>query len=464
MRPRLLIPSLLVLAWCGRAGAERYTLPALMARVQRESPSVVAARATVAMRRAQVLEQQLRWLPEGETGIRAVGVPNVNCTPDPFNECRTTDVVDLVRSQPGLSLEDRAPFSGISLSWTAALRQPLFTSMKIENAIASAKGGVGVSEADLGTAEVELAVNVVRVFTQIKTARAVMATTDTAIGVVHNYVSYVEREIDGKNVAHYTESDRIRLRLLSRGMEGSLLDQRRNLNAALEALRLLTNDPDADVDASELDWEDRSIPPQAWWRERMLDERPEMKYGRAGLRYYDAYRRLQIGWALPDLAFITSLGWGFSAGLRPTSSGYLNQPASALTGTLAFGIRQPLDFGPKLAHFYAVDHEREQQRTRFRLGIAWWTVEVDKAWLDLEEARRRLAENKHGESLTQGWYALVDENVALGLSPDGRELLEVILNWSGFRNRRLQAVADTMVALATLRRLSGVPVLDGGAL
>jgi outer membrane protein TolC len=454
----------LVIAASGRAGAERYTLKALLEKLAREAPSVVAARATVAMRRAQLLEQQLRWLPEGETWFRVSGMPNVNCTPDPFNECRTTDVVDLVRSQPGLSVEDRAPFSGLSLSWTIALRQPFFTSMKIENAIGSARGGIGVSEADLGTAQLELGVNAVRIFTQDKTARAVLATTETAIGVVQSYVSYVERELDGKNVAHYTESDRIRLRLLSRGMEGSLLDQQRNLNAALEALRLLTNDPQADVDASELDWEERSIPPQSWWRQRMLAERPEMSYGRAGMRYYDAYRNLQLGWALPDVAFVTSLAWGFSSGLRANSNGFLNQPASALGGTLAFGIRQPLDLGPKLAHFFAVDRERAQQRERFRLGIAWWTVEVDKAWLDLEEARRRLAENRHGESLTQGWYALVDESVALGLYPDGRELLEVILSWSGFRSRRLQAVADTVIALATLRRLAGVPILDGGTL
>jgi len=460
------------LAWPGAARAERYTLAGLVTRIQREAPSVVAARATVAMRRAQLLEQQLRWLPEGESRFFATSAPNVRCidsmgsstADDRLNDCRTTTVVDLARSAPGYTLADRAPFSGPLLSWSVGLRQPLFTSMKIENAIGSTRGGLGVDEANQRTAELDVGVNAVRVFTQIKTARAAVSTLETALGVVRNFAEQVERELEGQNRGHYTESDEIRLRIQRSNLEQQRLDQQRNADAALDALRALTGDPAADVDESELDYRDRPIEEARVWRERMIDARPEMQYGRAGMRYYTAWHRLQLGWALPDAAMITGIGWGYAPTIDLPNIGYASLPASALGGAFGFAIRQPLDVGPKLLRYFAVGREMEQQRSRFQLGIAYWTLEVDKAWLDVDEARRRLVENLRGEKLTQGWYASVDENLALGLYPDGRELVEVIINWCGFRIRRVQAVADTLVALANLRRLSGQPILDGGAL
>jgi outer membrane protein TolC len=456
------------LAWPAPAHAERYTLRALVAKVSKESPSVVAARAAVAMRRAQLLEQQMRWLPEGDARFFATSAPNVSCQ-DPMgkgsaaarlDDCFTTNVVDLTRSAPGTSWVDRAPFHGPLLNFGIALRQPIFTSLKIESAIGSAKGGIGVDEANLQTAELDVALNAVRVFTQVKTGRGVVATLETALSMALGWGDRVEREMDGANRARYTESDRIRLRMNATNMRTQVLDQQRNLNAAVEALRAITGDPQADVDESELEWDDPPVEPPAVWRERMMEARPEMRYARAGMRYYTAWRRLQLGWALPDVALISSLGWGYSPTFDLPNLGFANLPASALGGGLGFGLRQPLDLGPKLMHFHQIDRERAMQQSRFKLGIAWWTLEVDKAWLDLDEARRRLAQNQRGERLTQGWYASVDENLALGLTVDGRELVEVILIWSGFRVRRLQSVADSVVALAQLRRMSGQPVLD----
>src|SRR4051794_8689306 len=59
------------------AWAARYTLGTLISKVTHESPAVMAARAAVVQKKALLLEQQLRWLPDGEAGFSAGGVPRV---------------------------------------------------------------------------------------------------------------------------------------------------------------------------------------------------------------------------------------------------------------------------------------------------------------------------------------------------------------------------------------------------
>jgi outer membrane protein TolC len=479
IRPVTQVVLAFALAWPAAARAERYTVDALLTRLGKEAPAVIAARATLAMREAQLLEQQLRWLPDGDGRLTLASAPNVRCIDTPFdangkgvavdpdvgargNNCIRTNVVDLVRSAPGFDLDDRAPFAGPLLNFGVGLRQPLFTSMKIESAIQAAKGGVGTEVANVRTATLDLQQAAARLFYQVKTARASVATVEIAMGMVRDWQARIEHDLEGENRSHYTESDLLRMRIQAVNLRTTLLDQQRNQRAAEEALRALTGDPQAEVDDSELEWDDRAVADAAAWRERMLVDRPEVQYGRAGLRYYIGWRRLQLGWALPDVALITNLSYGYSPTFDLPNLGYANLPASALGGGVGFVLRQPLDLGPKIAHYRAIDREMAMQESRWKLGLGWWALEVDKAWLDLDEARRRLEQNRRAERVTQGWYASVDENVALGLYADGRELVEVILNWEGFRLRRLQATADALNAMASLRRLAGQPILDEG--
>src|SRR5262249_13766217 len=149
--------------------------------------------------------------PEGETWFRASSAPQVVCL-DSFGmnntgDCRTTNVVDLVRGAPGTTVADRAPFAGANLFWFLQLRQPLFTSLKIESAVKASRGGSGVAEADARSAALDVAVTAVRLYTQIKNERVALATLETSMGVLAGWATYVERELNGKNRPRFTESD-----------------------------------------------------------------------------------------------------------------------------------------------------------------------------------------------------------------------------------------------------------------
>src|SRR6478752_3259757 len=59
------------------AWAARYTLGTLISKVTHESPAVMAARAAVVQKKALLLEQQMRWMPDGEAGFSGSGTPKV---------------------------------------------------------------------------------------------------------------------------------------------------------------------------------------------------------------------------------------------------------------------------------------------------------------------------------------------------------------------------------------------------
>jgi outer membrane protein TolC len=451
------------------AFAARYTLGTLLAKVTRESPAVIAARAAVVQKKALLLEQQMRWMPDGEAGFNGSGAPKVRLQASPeqlafqaaeqaagrtYTPPNTiTTVVDLLRPESA-TLGDKAPFDAARLIWGLDLKQPLYTSGKISAAISSAKGGIGWEEGNAASAEGDIAVTVVRIYTQVRVAQIGVDAVDSTLARLHQWEAQVEGALEGKNRQGYSEADLSRIRLNITNNELSRLDQVRNLTAAREALRELVGDPEADTDDEDFAYAGSPLEAEAT---RDLDKRPEVWGSRAGLAYYEAWRRLHLGYMLPDVGLATG-AWG---GYWPTGLDDPRQSWTLTTGYIGVALREPLDLGVRAMRWQAVKHEEQMQRTRYAMGYGFWQLELLKARLDFHEAYERMRKAAKAEGVTRGWYAAVDENLTLGLYPDGREIVEVMVNWTGFRLRHAQAIADTLIALATLQRLSGEPILAG---
>ena len=467
---------LCVLSLAGPAHAERYTLATLLGRVSEESPAIVAARAQLAARRAQLLEQQLRWLPAGEARLYVSSSPTVRCLSpsspaggdsesERLSHCVDTNVVDLLRGVPGA---DRSPFQEPLGNFSMALAQPLFTSSKISSAIGAARGGVGAAEAGVAVAQGDVAMTAVHTFAELKAARASLSTIDTGRGKLRDWLERSEKGSDDAKRSRFSEADRLRVRLALEDTRMTLLDQERLIEVSLEVLRALTGDPQADVDESEResDFQRRPVPSQAELHELMRRDRPEVRQGESGLFSLRQLRRLQGALALPDLLLLTGFRWGFASGLDIPTLAFVDLPPNAPGALLGLALHESLAFGVNLARWRQATLEERMQRQRFGLGLIYWTLELDKAWLDHREARERLALTTRAEQLTQAWYATIDRKLTNGAAVDGRDLVDVISSWMSSRLQRVNALRDAVVTLATLRRLSGQPILgpDGGLL
>jgi outer membrane protein TolC len=469
MRPLVILAAV---AFASQAHAAKYTLSELIAKVMRDAPAVVSQREAVAAAKANLLATQLAWLPVGEATLSLGGTPDVKCL-DRLNEdpmlrtgpgqnvpyedkafreanCVRTNVVDL-RNSPISAL---IPFSGVYVGLNVWLNQPLYSFGKIEAQIAAAKANVEAQEAAVAREQAEAVWNVTRAYWGVKASRAAIETLDEGIEKVREWVDKIDEQINGKNPSKYTESDLARLKVALANAEIVLVDQKRNRFYAEQALRILTDDPQADVDDAEIELEESPLGLDEW-QGRALRLRPEIRVLDGQLKGATALRKQRIAELLPDLTLNSSLQFGYAPAIDTPQNWFLNRP-NILNATFQLVLRQPLDFGVRATRYKQARHDELANDLRRKASIVTYSTEIARAFADWEEARGRAQQTKRGEKISRGWYNAVDQSLSAGLYTDGREMVESAQNYFFFRLRQLQAIFDANVQLAWLRRTTGV--------
>jgi len=466
-----LITTALVAGAASPAGAAKYTLAELVAKVMKDAPGVVSQREAVAAAKANLKAAQLAWLPVGELTLALGGTPDVKCldrldpsldpnTPGQFvpysdkaqreANCIRTNIVDL-RNSP---ISQVLPFSGVYVGVNAWLNQPLYSSGKIEAGIAVAQSNVEQQEAGVAREQAEAVWNATRAYWGVKVTRAAIETLDEGIEKVREWVDKIDEQISGKNQSRYTESDLARLKIALANAEIALIDQKRNRFYAEQALKILTNDPAADVDEGEFDMEDVELGLDEW-QGRALRLRPEIRQLDGQLKGMTALRKQRIAELLPDLTLNSALQFGYAPAVDTPQNWFLNRP-NILNATFLLVLRQPLDFGVRAARFLQARRDESASALRRKASVVTYSTEIAKAFADWEEAKGRAQQTKRGEKISRGWYNAVDQSLAAGLYTDGREMVESAQNYFFFRLRQLQAIFDANVQLAWLRRTTGV--------
>lgn len=470
MRRLFLLLALVVpLGTSGSAAAERYTLDALVRRVERAFPSVVAAREELAGYDAKRLEQQLRWMPFGDFNFTIGGAPKVACVDEtgmanPSDtalnaNCVRTNNVDLLRGSG--SLAERSMFGGHTLRVDIGLTQPLITSGKLEAAALNlGRTGARAGRAYLGRDKGDAVQKAIEVYWQLKAARAAVLLFEESQSTVRNWTQRIEDELSGANPMRYTEADAARMKIMLANVEVWALHHKRNEAAALGALRALTEDPRADVDEAEI-----GLVPQlddegaiAGW-EAYLDtargRRPESRLINLLVDEGRGWWQLRLGEMLPDIGIQSGFTWGDAPNVARPQRAFLAYWPNPLGVFFGLGLRQPLDLGPRGARLRAASADRRSREAKREMYRGFIAIDVVNAWSSLKEARERVRETERGEKVMRGWFASVDENLALGLWTDGREMLEVVQGWVDFRVRKVYAIADANMRLAWLERATG---------
>jgi outer membrane protein TolC len=459
------------------ARATKYTFAELVAKVSRDAPGVISQREAVAAAKANLKAAQLAWMPIGEATLALGGTPDVKCLDrlhedpalrtgpgqtEPYADkalreanCVRTNIVDL-RNSP---ISQVVPFSGIYVGLTAWLNQPLFTSGKIEASIAGAKANLEAQEAAVAREQAEAVWNATRAYWGVKVTRAAIETLDEGIEKVKEWVDKIDEQISGKNQSRYTESDLARLKVALSNAEILLLDQKRNRFYAEQALKILTDDPTADVDDAEIEMEDVDLGLDEW-QGRALRLRPEIRVLDGQLKGMTALRKQRLAELLPDLHLSSLLQYGYAPAIDTPQNWFLNRP-NILNATFTLMLRQPLDFGVRASRLIQARHDEAANRLRRQASVVTFSTEIARAFADWEEAKGRVQQTRRGEKISRGWYNAVDQSLAAGLYTDGREMVESAQNYFFFRLRQLQAIFDANVALAWLRRTTGVTDVIG---
>ena len=465
--PSLTLVAVLLALVPRTAAARRYTLSELIAKVNASYPGVQAAREGVASADAQLSQATRLWWPTGQLTFGLTGSPDVRCFRTLYDgagapilgangqpvqvrdtrDCTHTDVVDL------RSGEQVLPIHGVAFNLSANLIQPLYTFGKIEAARAAAKAGVDVARAQVDKDRAEVTFNVTRAYWLLKWARAAAATLDDGITRLKSWVKKINDELD-KGKTTYTENDLVRLKLALDTAELTQLDVQKARELGQAGLRMLTNDPDADIDDQELDVTEVSEQPLSWYEDMALVHRPEARMLSAGMAAAAAQRRLHLANLMPDLGVSLSFTYAYAQSVDDPQNAFMNHP-NALGAGLSLVVRYNLDVPMRLANYAKAAADQRMALERRKQALGGISIEIENAWLDARSARRKTELLAHSEKVARGWYNAVNENLQVGVA-ESRDLVDAARNYFELRMRHLQSIMDTNMAIASLKQASGV--------
>lgn len=457
MRRLTLLLSLPIAVLLGpsSAHAKKYTLEEILNKVTVDYPGVLAARHAVRSSETLVSQAKYNWMPQGDVSFFLTG--NYDACKDTTNVGSAT-----YNLAADCSLDTRGVFekiNGAAYGFDFNILQPIYTFGKIESATKAARAGVQASKEYLEVAKQDVVYNAIRAYWGLKWARAAKEIVDEGITKLTEWIDKITEEMEGANKGNYTEADLARMKTALDNTELIRNDIQRGLTVAQVGLRVLTEDADADVDDDELKVVSMMSEPLEYFQEAARSHRPEAKLLTTAITAAHHLKNWKIAELLPSL------------GLRITSSyrNYIATPGglSALVqfSPLSNGIpvpmlvlNQPLDFGVRATRYQQASAEEKAAEERRRQAMGGIAVEVATAYTNYSEARTRELKLAHAEKVARGWYGIVDRNMAQGLtaSTDARELTDAARTYFDFRIRHLQAIMDTNLTLAWLKRTTGL--------
>ncbi|HZS38721.1 MAG TPA: TolC family protein, partial [Polyangia bacterium] len=364
-----------------------------------------------------------------------------------LNHCDSTGGYDIRSSDQFL------PTHGVAFNLSLNLLQPLYTSGKIEAARGAARAGRDAAHTNVDVAKADATMNAVRAYWGLKVARAIIGTLEDGRDALKAWIEKVENDLAG-NKPTYTQSDLARLKIAFDNAQLVITDMQRNQRIALAGVRTLVSEGDADIDEEEIDLVEIKDQPLSYYEDEARLHRPEARLLDAASSGAKNWKRLKVAELLPDFGLAINFSYGYAQSVESPSNAFMSH-ANFLGAGLFLVMHQPLDFAMRLARLdqaRADERAMEWRRKQALGGIAW---EIEGAYANLEEARRRFELTRHAEKVARGWYNVMNSQIS-GTPQDTRDLSEAARNYFELRIRHLQSIMDVNVALAALHRATGV--------
>lgn len=458
----------------GKAGGRKLSIQALWELADRQFPGLLAGRESV--RAARYVHDEQRWLklPSGEFNGYLSWSPNIKCK-DPAElgymvnglnltdsagnrvggagQCLETNTVQTLDSS---TWRNYLPIYGVLLRLDMRVVQPLFTFGKLDAASGLGKVGVTLAQAQTDGQRLDHALNLVRAYFGLKTARAAYETVKEGQSEMNKWVKQIDKDLEAGR-GSYTEIDLMRMKVAESQIEIGVVDVERTLASTLAALRYLVADSGVDVDDGELDLWQEEHQPLSYYLDAALRLRPELRTLRATGEGARLFKKLRIAELLPDFGLIMNFGYGLATGVQDPAHAFMNRLNFVGAG-IGLGMRLGLDFGPKAARLQKAIADVNVFEARKRELLGGGALEIERQYNDLIEAQRRLKANEAAERRARGWLHGIRQNIDVGTA-ESRDMIDALRTYFELHINVLRSMNDVNVQAATLRRLCGLEVI-----
>ncbi len=449
-----------------KSGARKFDLQALWSMAQGRFPGIIAARQTVDSARHARNEQIFLRLPSADFSGFLSWSPNVKCKdtgeigadgkplvlggPD---HCVETNVAQTLNSS---TIQNYLPFYGALVQLNLRITQPLYTFGKLTAAWDLGQTGLDIASAQSDGVRLDHQLNLLRAYFGLKSARAALDTVKEGHEQVTKWVKQMDIDLEaGKGSA--SEIDLMRLKVAESQIELILIDLERTIGSTLAALRYLVQDNTVDVDEDDLALWNEENHPLDYYLEAALRSRPELRVLRATGQGAQLYKKLRIAELLPNFGLIVNFGYGYAGGVQDPNHGFMSR-LNYLGAGVGLGMNWSLDVGPRIARLQRAISDVNVFESRKRELLGGGALEIERAYNDVREAKRRLKTAEVAERRARGWLQGIKQSIDVGTA-EGRDMNDALRTYFEQHIAVLRAINDTNVACGALRRVSGLEVI-----
>jgi len=355
---------------------------------------------------------------------------------------------------------DKALTNRMGVAWQLNVSGaiPLWTFGKITNLWDAADAQVRVGEHEVKKEQNEVKMTVRRAYYGVQLSRDALTLLREAAARIDKYLGRLEKKVqdgDGDDI------ELLKLRMYRAEIEARESEATRQEAIALSGLRYLTgNNPDLDVRDEPLQQSQHRLGPLSHYLSAARLYRPEVNMARAGVLAREAQARIERAKFFPDLALGLTFGYSAAPLVTDQRNPFVKDNANYLAYGAALIFRYKLDFLPQSARLAQANAQLEEQRATERYALGGVGTEVEQAFLEAQDAARRLDAYTRATSYAKQWLVQVQEGIDVGTFED-QDVVDPAKEYATKRFLQMNALFDYNVALAKLALATGWDLVAG---
>jgi len=441
--PSLLAPCLAIVAFAAASAsvpaqalpAAGMSLPRILELADKNHPNVLMARARLKQVRAQLDEAHFA----------------------PFMQFKLTGGVALAPQLRGNNVfspnTDASLTSSLGVAWRVGIDGivPLWTFGKITNLWDAAGANVRVHEADVEKERDGVRYDVRKAFFGLRfarDARHLLADVKKELDKAETRAAAEAEKEDGDPI-ELAQVQTIAAEIEARGAEAERYEQ-----SALAGLRFFTGVASLDIADLPLTSPRHPLGHVTRYLTAARLHRPEMQMARAGIDARTAQVRMARSALYPDVGLLLQAGISAAPEIANVLNPYVSDPGNYFRYGVALVFQWKLDLIPGEARVRFADAQLEEMRATEQLALGGVGTEVEIAYAEVNDWRKRADAYGKAVSAAKRWLILVTQGIDVG-TKETKDVIEPAKSYALNKVNQLQALYEYNLAMARLARSTG---------
>ena len=334
---------------------------------------------------------------------------------------------------------------------------PLWTFGKITNTWAAAEAQIKVGQAEMQKTKNAILLDVRKAYHGLQTAKDALALIQNSAEQLDKALASIDKRIARKDPT-LDDVDIFRLKTARLELEGRKATAQKYETIAQNSLRFLTG-LNEEFDVPPLSQPKHVLQNIEYYKDAMVDHRPELRMARAGLAARQAQVALAHSKMLPNVGLSVFASYSRAPEITDQFNPFVRDDANYFRYGVAIGMQWTLDFLPASARIRQAEAQAAEIRHTLRYAASGLLVEVENAYASVIEAKKRVDTYGQASKLARKWMVTVSQGLDLGTYSE-RDMVEPAKQYALQRYSYFEALYEYNMAIANLAVATGFDAIN----